>query len=123
MSQGGQGKPLLVAASRSWRQFITAEEKERSHSRSSRVDQHIWCNSSKKRIELREKSEARNPKFQTNSNDQNHEVSNIGNSLQSFDLFRFVWARVCFGFGASNFGFVCLRFVSDFVLRISNFLQ
>jgi hypothetical protein len=38
-------------------------------------------------------------------------------------LFRFVWPRVCFGFGASNFGFVCLRFVSDFVLRISNFLQ
>jgi len=54
------------------------------------------------------KFEARNPKFETNSNDQKHKIQNKVHSDSGF------W----------NFGFLdpfgC-EFVSDFVLRISDF--
>lgn len=46
----------------------------------------------------------------------------LGIQIRGFDLFGFVWLRVCFGFGASNFGFAFLRFVSNFDIRISNLL-
>ena len=48
------------------------------------------------------------------------EFQTLGIQIQCFDLFKFVF--VCFGFGALNFGFACLRFVSDFDIRISNLI-
>jgi hypothetical protein len=55
----------------------------------------------------KDKFEYRNPKFETISNDRKTQILNIVSSE--------------LGFGFSEFWICWIRFVSDFVLRISNF--
>jgi len=42
-------------------------------------------------------------------------------TVLDFPDFEFILAAVCFEFRYSNFGFTVVRFVWDFVLRISDF--
>jgi len=62
----------------------------------------------KEGADQREKLEIRNPKFETNSNDQktrNSKQISFEFGVLEFPDFRFVWRRVCFGFRISCFGF------------------
>jgi hypothetical protein len=75
------------------------------------------------------KFEARNPKSETNSNDQKQmqcsKQTRFGFLVLDFPGLEFILASVCFEFRASDFGFTHVGFVSvrgaAFVLRISDF--
>jgi hypothetical protein len=75
--------------------------------------------SARKKMILRTRQEqkfgARNPKFETNSNDQKHNVRNNPNS--DFSFLKFWVSLICFGFRYSEFGFVAL------IVGAANFLQ
>jgi hypothetical protein len=57
------------------------------------------------------KFEARNPKFETISNDQNmsnYKKASFGFGVLNFPNLRFICLGVCFGFRYSDFGFISL---------------
>jgi hypothetical protein len=72
------------------------------------------------------KSEARSSKqIQNDEKQNNYSAPNGTDRIPCFGLsdFEFILAPVCFGFHASNFGFTLAEFVSDFDIRISDFIQ
>jgi hypothetical protein len=75
----------------------------------------------------KQKFEARNPKFETISNDQNKSNSkqaSLGFDVLDFPDFRFICFSVYFGFRHSDFGFMSPRYwhgkvVEDVLFNIS----